>query len=153
MSPCKVNDIYFCRATFPISTEATFRAANATQTYQLWTSVSSALCGCVNNPQNGNMSFVFCVSCSDKVKCKIQIACYSGNNFQYSIKCLFGASTKAVFCSVISFFCIAEEGQRICVAAFPVIKIWLQQLTFPQTEIFQPICTFIAMTVANNCKC
>uniref|UniRef100_A0A3P8R9J6 Telomere repeat binding bouquet formation protein 1 n=1 Tax=Astatotilapia calliptera TaxID=8154 RepID=A0A3P8R9J6_ASTCA len=54
------------------------------------------------------------------------------------------------FCSVISFFCIAEEGQRICVAAFPVIKIWLQQLTFPQTEIFQPICTFIAMTVANN---
>uniref|UniRef100_A0A3P8R875 Telomere repeat binding bouquet formation protein 1 n=1 Tax=Astatotilapia calliptera TaxID=8154 RepID=A0A3P8R875_ASTCA len=83
------------RATFPISTEATFRAANATQTYQLWTSVSSALCGCVNNPQN-------------------------------------------------------EEGQRICVAAFPVIKIWLQQLTFPQTEIFQPICTFIAMTVANN---
>ncbi|XP_076741837.1 telomere repeats-binding bouquet formation protein 1 isoform X7 [Maylandia zebra] len=83
------------RATFPISTEATFQAANATQTYQLWTSVSSALCGCVNNPQN-------------------------------------------------------EEGQRICVAAFPVIKIWLQQLTFPQTEIFQPICTFIAMTVANN---
>uniref|UniRef100_A0A3B4FBH0 Myb-like domain-containing protein n=1 Tax=Pundamilia nyererei TaxID=303518 RepID=A0A3B4FBH0_9CICH len=78
-------------------------------------------------------------------------SCYSGNNFQYSIKCFFGVSTKAVFfCSVISFFCIAEEGQRICVAAFPVIKIWLQQLTFPQTEIFQPICTFIAMTVANN---
>uniref|UniRef100_A0A669CFZ2 Telomere repeat binding bouquet formation protein 1 n=1 Tax=Oreochromis niloticus TaxID=8128 RepID=A0A669CFZ2_ORENI len=90
------------------------------------------------------------VANNNKVKCKIQIACYSGNNFQYSIKCLFGASTKAVFCSVISFFCIAEEGQRICVAAFPVIKIWLQQLTFPQTEIFQPICTFIAMTVANN---
>uniref|UniRef100_A0A8C4HS81 Telomere repeats-binding bouquet formation protein 1 n=1 Tax=Dicentrarchus labrax TaxID=13489 RepID=A0A8C4HS81_DICLA len=71
------------------------KSANATQTYQLWASVSSALCGCVNNPQN-------------------------------------------------------EEGQRVCVAAFPVIKIWLQQIALPHTEIFQPICSFIAMTVANN---
>ncbi|XP_038562257.1 telomere repeats-binding bouquet formation protein 1 isoform X1 [Micropterus salmoides] len=83
------------RTTFPLSTEATLRAANATQTYQLWASVSSALCGCVNNPQN-------------------------------------------------------EEGQRVCVAAFPIIKIWLQQIDLPRTEIFQPICSFIAMTVANN---
>ncbi|XP_044050760.1 telomere repeats-binding bouquet formation protein 1 isoform X2 [Siniperca chuatsi] len=83
------------RATFPLSTEATLRAANATQTYKLWASVSSALCGCVNNPQN-------------------------------------------------------DEGQRICVAAFPIIKIWLQQIDLPRTEIFQPICSFIAMTVANN---
>ncbi|KAM8751145.1 telomere repeats-binding bouquet formation protein 1 isoform 3-T3 [Acanthopagrus schlegelii] len=83
------------RLTFPLSTEATLRAANATQTYQLWASVSSALCGCVNNPQN-------------------------------------------------------EEGQRICVAVFPTIKSWLQQISLPRTEIFQPICSFIAMTVANN---
>nr|XP_046250618.1 telomere repeats-binding bouquet formation protein 1 isoform X3 [Scatophagus argus] len=83
------------RTTFPLSTEATLRAANATQTYQLWASVSSALCGCVNNPQN-------------------------------------------------------EEGQCICVAAFPIIKTWLQQIALPRTEIFQPICSFIAMTVANN---
>ncbi|XP_070686639.1 telomere repeats-binding bouquet formation protein 1 [Pempheris klunzingeri] len=84
------------RTTCPLSTEATLRAAaSATQTYQLWASVSSALCGCVNNPQN-------------------------------------------------------EEGQRICVTAFPFIKIWLQQITLPRTEIFQPICSFIAMTVANN---
>ncbi|XP_030587600.1 telomere repeats-binding bouquet formation protein 1 isoform X3 [Archocentrus centrarchus] len=83
------------RATFPISKENNLRASNANQTYQLWASVSSALCGCVNNPQN-------------------------------------------------------EEGQRICVVAFPMIKIWLQQLAFNQTEIFQPVCTFIAMTVANN---
>ncbi|KAM9352384.1 telomere repeats-binding bouquet formation protein 1 [Symphorus nematophorus] len=83
------------RTTFPLSTEATLRAANATQIYQLWASVSSALCGCVNNPQN-------------------------------------------------------EEGQRICVSAFPIIKIWLQQIALPRTEIFQPICSFIAMTVANN---
>eukprot|EP00064_Thunnus_orientalis_P002086 superscaffoldBa00000144_g2093 len=41
------------RSTFPLSTEATLKAANATQTYQLWASVCSALCGCVNNPQNG----------------------------------------------------------------------------------------------------
>ncbi|XP_070764120.1 telomere repeats-binding bouquet formation protein 1 [Enoplosus armatus] len=83
------------RATSPLSTEAILRAANATQTYQLWASVCSALCGCVNNPQNA-------------------------------------------------------EGQRICVAAFPIIKIWLQQIDLPRTEIFQPICSFIAMTVANN---
>nr|XP_046250625.1 telomere repeats-binding bouquet formation protein 1 isoform X10 [Scatophagus argus] len=44
------------RTTFPLSTEATLRAANATQTYQLWASVSSALCGCVNNPQNGSLA-------------------------------------------------------------------------------------------------
>ncbi|XP_054864995.1 telomere repeats-binding bouquet formation protein 1 [Amphiprion ocellaris] len=83
------------RTTYPLSTGAILKLAGATQTYQLWTSVSSALCGCVNNPQN-------------------------------------------------------EEGQRICVAAFPIIKVWLQQISLPRTEIFQPICSFIAMTVANN---
>ncbi|TKS73360.1 Telomere repeats-binding bouquet formation protein 1 [Collichthys lucidus] len=83
------------RATFPLSTDATLRPTNATQTNQLWASVSSALCGCVNNPQN-------------------------------------------------------DEGQSICVAVFPIIKVWLEQITMPRTEIFQPICSFIAMTVANN---
>ncbi|XP_068169408.1 telomere repeats-binding bouquet formation protein 1 [Antennarius striatus] len=83
------------RTTFPLSTEATSRPVNTTQTYQLWASVSSALCGCVNNPQN-------------------------------------------------------EDGQRICVAAFPIIKAWFQQMVFPRTEIFTPLCSFIAMTVANN---
>ncbi|XP_035011796.1 telomere repeats-binding bouquet formation protein 1 isoform X1 [Hippoglossus stenolepis] len=84
------------RTTFPLSKEATAVIANAPHTYQLWASVSSALCGCVNNPQN-------------------------------------------------------EEGQRICVAAFPMINIWLQQIALARTEIFQSICSFIAMTVANNC--
>ncbi|KAM9854751.1 LOW QUALITY PROTEIN: telomere repeats-binding bouquet formation protein 1 [Aulostomus maculatus] len=83
------------RNTFPLSKGATVRPENATQTFQLWASVSSALCGCVNNPQN-------------------------------------------------------EAGQHICVAAFPTIKVWLQQISFPIPEIFQPICSFIAMTVANN---
>ncbi|KAK2917934.1 telomere repeats-binding bouquet formation protein 1 [Channa argus] len=83
------------RTTFPVSTDATLRVANATQTHQLWTSVSSALCACVNNPQN-------------------------------------------------------EEAQQICVAAFPIIKIWLQHIAVPSKEIFQPICSFIAMAVANN---
>uniref|UniRef100_A0A8C2WW53 Telomere repeats-binding bouquet formation protein 1 n=1 Tax=Cyclopterus lumpus TaxID=8103 RepID=A0A8C2WW53_CYCLU len=91
------NSIHFCRTTSPLSTESTLRAANATQTFQLWASVSSALCGCVNNPQN-------------------------------------------------------EEGQRICVAAFVIIKVWLQQIVLLRPEIFQPICSFIAMTVANNCN-
>ncbi|KAK5867525.1 hypothetical protein PBY51_012003 [Eleginops maclovinus] len=83
------------RTTSPLSAGVSLRAANATQNYQLWASVSSALCGCVNNPQN-------------------------------------------------------EEGQRICVAAFPIIKVWLQQIALPRTEILQPICSFLAMTVANN---
>ncbi|KAJ8271384.1 hypothetical protein COCON_G00102430 [Conger conger] len=39
------------RTSFPISTED-MRLANVAQLCQLWTSVSSALCGCVNNPQN-----------------------------------------------------------------------------------------------------
>ncbi|XP_076590122.1 telomere repeats-binding bouquet formation protein 1 [Chaetodon auriga] len=83
------------KTTFPLSTEATLRAVTATQTYQLWASVSSALCGCVNNPQS-------------------------------------------------------EEAQRICVSAFPILELWLKQITLPRTELFQPICSFIAMTVANN---
>uniref|UniRef100_A0A8C7XIE9 Telomere repeats-binding bouquet formation protein 1 n=1 Tax=Oryzias sinensis TaxID=183150 RepID=A0A8C7XIE9_9TELE len=66
------------------------------QSADLWASVSSALCGCVNNPQN-------------------------------------------------------EEAQRICVAAFPTIKTWLQQISLPCTKILQPICSFVSMTVANNC--
>ncbi|XP_041650777.1 telomere repeats-binding bouquet formation protein 1 isoform X2 [Cheilinus undulatus] len=83
------------RTTFPLATEANLRAVNATQIYQLWASVCSALCGCVNNPQN-------------------------------------------------------DEGQRICVVAFPMIKIWLQQIALSRTEVFQSVCSFIAMTVANN---
>ncbi|KAM9572367.1 telomere repeats-binding bouquet formation protein 1-like isoform 1-T2 [Salvelinus alpinus] len=83
------------RTSFPLSGEATVRPANVTQLFQLWTSVSSALCGCVNNPQN-------------------------------------------------------EESQRMCVSAFPLVKGWLQQLSHPYTEMVQPICSFISMTVANN---
>uniref|UniRef100_A0A8C8JQK3 Telomere repeats-binding bouquet formation protein 1 n=1 Tax=Oncorhynchus tshawytscha TaxID=74940 RepID=A0A8C8JQK3_ONCTS len=82
-------------SNFPLSGKATVKPANITQLFQLWTSVSSALCGCVNNPQN-------------------------------------------------------EESQRICVSAFPLVKSWLQQLSHPQAEMVQPICSFIAMTVANN---
>ncbi|KAF6735072.1 Telomere repeats-binding bouquet formation protein 1 [Oryzias melastigma] len=81
------------RSTFPLSAENNLRTL--TQTCQLWASVSSALCGCVNNPQN-------------------------------------------------------EEAQRICVAAFPTIKTWLQQISLPCTKVLQPICSFISMTVANN---
>ncbi|KAM3870597.1 telomere repeats-binding bouquet formation protein 1 [Diretmus argenteus] len=83
------------RTSFPLSTETTLQPVNSPQTYQLWKAVSSALCGCVSDPQN-------------------------------------------------------EEGQRICVVAFPMVKTWLQQMTLPLAEIFQPVCTFIATTVANN---
>lgn len=49
-------------------------------------------------------------------------------------------------------FGLAEEIQRICVAVFPMIKVWLQDISMPRTEIFQPICSFLAMTVANNSR-
>uniref|UniRef100_A0A8C5H479 Uncharacterized protein n=1 Tax=Gouania willdenowi TaxID=441366 RepID=A0A8C5H479_GOUWI len=87
--------ITLCRSSFPLSSDSISTAPNATATYQLWTSVSSALCGCVNNPQN-------------------------------------------------------EEGQRICVVVFPILKTWLQQIELPHTEMLQAICSFIAMTVSNN---
>ncbi|KAM4553303.1 telomere repeats-binding bouquet formation protein 1 [Fundulus diaphanus] len=81
------------RTNFPFSPVDNLRTVS--QTFQLWASVSSALCGSVNNPQN-------------------------------------------------------EEGQRVCVAAFPFVKTWLQQISVPSTETFQPLCSFIAMTVSNN---
>ncbi|KAJ8003166.1 hypothetical protein DPEC_G00166570 [Dallia pectoralis] len=83
------------RTSFPLSDEGKVKPANVNQLFQVWRSVSSALCGCVNNPQN-------------------------------------------------------EESQRICVSAFPFVKTWLQQLSHPRTEMVQPICSFITMTVANN---
>lgn len=122
--------VYLCRTTFPISTDATLRIANATQTHQLWTSVSSALSGCINNPQNG----IVIVPWTAHFVCKI---------YKY---------TTTFCCSFMFSFWLSEEGQRICVAAFPIINIWLQQISLPCTEIYQPICSFIAMTVANNCK-
>lgn len=85
------------RATFPLSAEGTFKTTYSTQLHQLWSSVSSALCGCVNNPHN-------------------------------------------------------EEGQRACITVFPTVKNWIQQISLPQIEIFQPICSFISMTVANNSR-
>ncbi|KAK0147203.1 Telomere repeats-binding bouquet formation protein 1 [Merluccius polli] len=68
---------------------------NVSQMYQLWTSAATALCGCINNPQN-------------------------------------------------------EDAQRICVAAYPLVKTWLQRITIPCPEMFQPLCFFIAMSVGNN---
>ncbi|KAK1785003.1 hypothetical protein P4O66_018443, partial [Electrophorus voltai] len=62
---------------------------------QLWASVSSALCGCVNNPQN-------------------------------------------------------EENQRACMCVFPLVRVWLVQVSVSRQELAQPICSFIGMAVANN---
>ncbi|XP_061898517.1 telomere repeats-binding bouquet formation protein 1 isoform X1 [Entelurus aequoreus] len=83
------------RTTFPVSNEDSLSDAKTADNLRLWVSVSSALCGCVINPQN-------------------------------------------------------EVGQRICVASFPVIKKWLHQGPLPGGEVFQHLCSFIAMTVANN---
>lgn len=138
--------MYFCRTLSPLSTEATTERVSITQTYQLWAAVSSALCGCVNNPQNGNVG-------TAQFKWIKSVILDPRNSFQvksWSIfRFLFGAIVLAHLCV---HFCLPEEGQRICVAVFPIIKIWLQQIALPRTEIFQPICSFIAMTVANNCR-
>ncbi|NXF94313.1 TERB1 protein, partial [Eubucco bourcierii] len=63
------------------------------QCYQLWSSVCSTLCACVNNPQN-------------------------------------------------------EDNQNICCSVFLYAKEWLESCTEP--EIVRPICSFVALTVANN---
>ncbi|XP_008310145.1 telomere repeats-binding bouquet formation protein 1 [Cynoglossus semilaevis] len=42
-----------------------------------------------------------------------------------------------------------EDAQLICVATFPILKIWLKE-ALTHLEIFKTICSFIAMTVANN---
>lgn len=137
----KFNSIPFCRTTSPLSSESTLRAANATQTFQLWASVSSALCGCVNNPQNGN---VICLLVNIDALAIPVTTFKSKQRIPHEVN----------ICSKILILnmCLPEEGQRICVAAFAIIKVWLQQIVLPRPEIFQPICSFIAMTVANNCK-
>ncbi|NXG51970.1 TERB1 protein, partial [Psilopogon haemacephalus] len=63
------------------------------QCYQLWSSVCSTLCACVNNPQN-------------------------------------------------------EDNQNICCSVFLYAKEWLESCIEP--EIVRPICSFVALTVANN---
>ncbi|XP_042563354.1 telomere repeats-binding bouquet formation protein 1 [Clupea harengus] len=49
-SDCIQTLLDLFRWSFPLSSEA--EAVGETQMTQLWTAVSSALCGCVNNPQN-----------------------------------------------------------------------------------------------------
>ncbi|XP_066541174.1 telomere repeats-binding bouquet formation protein 1 isoform X2 [Hoplias malabaricus] len=76
------------RDSFPVS-------GGPNELLLLWTAVSSALCGCVNNPQN-------------------------------------------------------EENQQMCTCVFPLVKVWLLQVSVHKPELAQPICSFISMTVANN---
>uniref|UniRef100_A0A3P8V1G3 Telomere repeat binding bouquet formation protein 1 n=1 Tax=Cynoglossus semilaevis TaxID=244447 RepID=A0A3P8V1G3_CYNSE len=45
-----------------------------------------------------------------------------------------------------------NDAQLICVATFPILKIWLKE-ALTHLEIFKTICSFIAMTVANNTWC
>eukprot|EP00066_Takifugu_rubripes_P016011 XP_011605277.1 PREDICTED: LOW QUALITY PROTEIN: telomere repeats-binding bouquet formation protein 1 [Takifugu rubripes] len=112
----KANNTCFAGPHFPFPQMVMRRPrTNTSQNCQFWTAVCSALCGCVNNPQNGK--------------------------FHQCLHCLFPR---------FLYICLLEEGQRICVSVFPIVSMWLQQISLPRTEIFQPICSFIAMTVANN---
>lgn len=47
---------------------------------------------------------------------------------------------------------MTEENQNVCMRVFPLVKTWLQEVALPRAELAQPICSFIGMTVANNCK-
>lgn len=47
-------------------------------------------------------------------------------------------------------FSPTEENQSACSLVFPHAKYWLQSCMKP--EIIRPICSFIGLTVANNCK-
>uniref|UniRef100_A0A670YJ68 Telomere repeat binding bouquet formation protein 1 n=1 Tax=Pseudonaja textilis TaxID=8673 RepID=A0A670YJ68_PSETE len=58
--------------------------------------------------------------------------------------------------SVCSNLCVCvnnpqnEENQKACSLVFPYAKYWLQSSM--KAEIIRPICSFIGLTVANNCK-
>lgn len=54
--------------------------------------------------------------------------------------------------SIYNRLCLPEKLQRVGVAVFPMIKMWLENVSMPRTEIFQPICSFLAMTLANNSR-
>ncbi|XP_048886682.1 telomere repeats-binding bouquet formation protein 1 isoform X3 [Brienomyrus brachyistius] len=43
-----------------------------------------------------------------------------------------------------------EENQQLCTSTFPVVKMWLQEFNQPMKEMVQPICSLVAMIVANN---
>lgn len=49
-------------------------------------------------------------------------------------------------------FSLAEDNQRACMSVLPLVKVWLQQVSGVRVELAQPICSFINMTVANNCE-
>ncbi|KAM9807766.1 LOW QUALITY PROTEIN: telomere repeats-binding bouquet formation protein 1 [Neosynchiropus ocellatus] len=91
---CLDNLLHLFRTNCPLSVEVA-DAEDSAHLNQLWVSVSSALCGCINNPQNGN-------------------------------------------------------GQQKCVVVFPFVKAWLEQISVACKDVFQPLCSFISMTVANN---
>lgn len=46
----------------------------------------------------------------------------------------------------------AEENQQLCTSTFPVVRMWLQEFTQLRKEMVQPICSLVAMIVANNCE-
>lgn len=54
------------------------------------------------------------------------------------------ASVQSTFCSP------PEENQKACSLVFPYAKDWLQNCM--KAEIVRPICSFIGLSAANNCK-
>ncbi|XP_053741774.1 telomere repeats-binding bouquet formation protein 1 isoform X2 [Synchiropus splendidus] len=91
---CLDNLLHLFRMNCPLSVEDA-DAEDSAHLNQLWVSLSSALCGCINNPQNRN-------------------------------------------------------GQQKCIVVFPFVKTWLEQISVARMDVFQPLCSFISTTVANN---
>ncbi|KAM8860482.1 telomere repeats-binding bouquet formation protein 1 isoform 2-T2 [Synchiropus picturatus] len=91
---CLDNLLHLFRMNCPLSVEDA-DAEDSAHLNQFWVSLSIALCGCINNPQNRN-------------------------------------------------------GQLKCIVVFPFVKTWLEQISVARMDLFQPLCSFISTTVANN---
>lgn len=87
----------------------------------LWSTVTRALCVCVNNPQNGEKPMLdsFAIFLPEKI---FQTAVYP--------------------------FLFSEENQRVCTEVFPHAFKFLQE--HQEAKIVRPIVSFIGLTAANN---
>lgn len=115
---------------------------NTDPCYQLWSSVCSTFCACVNNPQNGMCCSENCERTS-KIFSKLVTPCFH----------FYSSAEVSFLCLLIwgNLFLLFWKIKNICCSVFPYAKEWLKSCTEP--EIVCPICSFLGLTVANNCKC
>lgn len=123
----------FLNRTTLCTPELNLSDENTNSCYQLWSSVCSTLCACVNNPQNGKCC------CLKTVKLQVLFSLL-----------LFSWNFTLCLDLRLFVFTFPEANQKICCSVFPYAKEWLESCMEP--EIVRPICSFVGLTVANNCK-